>query len=90
MQIEALMLLEELVLAKHSVPASELWQALHVTWGAAEQGLSWSDVSAENFGKRHITRETLSFCKTKISTSSICIPACSEKSLKLLQFPCDF
>lgn len=35
MQIEALMLLGEPVLAKHTVPASELWQALHVTWGAA-------------------------------------------------------
>lgn len=41
MQIEALMLLEEhFVLAKHTVPASELWQTLHVPWGAAEQWLS--------------------------------------------------
>lgn len=31
MQIEALMLLEELILAKHAVPASELWHALLVT-----------------------------------------------------------
>lgn len=30
MQIEALVLLEEHVLAKHAVPALELWQALHL------------------------------------------------------------
>lgn len=53
MQIEALMLLEELVFAKYTVPASELWQALLVPWGAAEQWLRWLDVSAVNLGESH-------------------------------------
>lgn len=53
MQIEALMLLEELVFAKCTVPASELWQALLVPWGAAEQWLRWLDVSAVNLGESH-------------------------------------
>lgn len=68
MQVEALMLLQEHVLANHTVPAFELRQVLHQ--GCRLRGLHCLDVSAETSGKRHVTRRKLTFCMTKISISS--------------------
>lgn len=93
MQIEALMLLEELVFAKCTVPASELWQALLVPWGAAEQWMGAVLVGrlCREPGGEPLWREKLIFSKTNISTSSRHLyPSLFRKISKAMQFPCDF
>lgn len=93
-QVEVLMPMEEHVLAKHAVPALELWQALHWVchFGvcltvAALVGCLCRDLWEEVCDQRG----RLSFCRTKISASSrhLC-PSLTGKSLRLLQFPYGF
>lgn len=91
MQVEALTLLEEHVLAKYAVPALRAVAGLAPGMsprGAAWQWLHGLDISAEGSGKRHVTGGKLSFCKTKISTSSRHL--CPGPFRKILKSYCSF